>query len=377
MKRILVVDDDVTVRQFLTRILDLHGYVVEAAEDGWGALSAIQKAPPDLILCDINMPGLDGYGLLEKLQNNPATVTIPFIFLSAMGKNPDIRHGMELGADDYLIKPLKSAEITKAIEIRLAKQATWRRMYQEKMDKLRKDVTRLLPHELLTPLTGILGVASLLEDKRVTFDSHQMSEIAELLTFSAERLKRLIQNYLLFVELEAILRDPEARRKRKMSLMLHQGNIPVDVKNVIFSTAVGVARNAQREADLALHHMEASFPIVSEDLMKMAEELTDNAFRYSATGTPVTVKGVIENNLYVLTIVDRGRGMTAEQIDNIGAFVQFDRAEFEQQGSGLGLSIVKRLTAIYGGELIIKSGTDKTTTVTLSLPVELDKSSAG
>jgi len=373
MKRILVVEDDEAVRFFLSRVLVAQGYAVEAAEDGWAALSSIQKVTPDLILCDINMPGLDGYGLLEKLQSNPATATIPFIFLSAMGENPDIRHGMELGADDYLVKPSKGSEIAKAIEVRLAKQATWMRVYQEKIDMLRNDVTRLLPHELLTPLTGILGVASLMEDERVTFNPHQIREIAEILTFSAERLKRLIQNYLLFVELEAILRDPEAHRKRKKSLMLHQGSAPVDVKSIVFTAATGIARNVNREADLTLHHVEASFPIVSDDLKKMTEELADNAFRYSATGTPVTIDGVIEDNRYILTIVDRGRGMTAEQIDNIGAFVQFNREEFEQQGSGLGLSIVKRLAALYDGELKIESRTDSDTTVTLSLPVKLDE----
>ncbi|MHC9543082.1 MAG: response regulator [Vulcanimicrobiota bacterium] len=373
MKRILVVEDDEAVRFFLSRVLVTQGYAVEAAEDGWAALSSIQKAPPDLILCDINMPGLDGYGLLEKLQSNPATATIPFIFLSAMGENPDIRHGMELGADDYLVKPSKGSEIAKAIEARLAKQATWMRVYQEKMDVLRNDVTRLLPHELLTPLTGILGVASLMGDDRVTFNPHQIREIAEILTFSAERLKRLIQNYLLFVELEAILRDPEAHRKRKKNLMLHQGKAPVDIKSIVFTAATGIARNVNREVDLTLHHVEASFPIVSDDLKKMTEELADNAFRYSATGTPVTIDGVIEDNRYILTIVDRGRGMTAEQIDNIGAFVQFNREEFEQQGSGLGLSIVKRLAALYDGELKIESKTDSDTTVTLSLPVKLDE----
>jgi len=377
MKRILVVDDDESLRLLLSRTLIMNGYAVDTAEDGWAALWTIQKASPDLILCDINMPGLDGYGLLEKLQSNPATATIPFIFLSAMGENPDIRRGMELGADDYIVKPSKGSEIAKAIEVRLAKQATWMKVYQEKMDELRKDVTRLLPHELLTPLTGILGVASLLEDERVTFNPDQIREIGEILTYSAERLKRLIQNYLLFVELEAIHRDPEARRKRNKNLMLHQGNVPVDVKNVIFATATGIARNAKREDDLTFRHVEASFPVVSDDLKKIAEELIDNAFRYSAAGTPVTISGLIENNYYILTIVNRGRGMTEEQINAIGAFVQFDREEFEQQGSGLGLSISRRLTELYQGYLMIESEIDRITTVTLSLPVRLDEEMAG
>jgi len=308
MKRILVVDDDATVRLFLSRILEMHDYAVEIAEDGWGALSAIEKSVPDLILCDINMPGLDGYGLLEKLQSNPATVTIPFIFLSAMGEIPDVRRGMELGADDYLVKPSKGVEITKAIETRLAKQDIWRRVYQEKMDELRKDVTRLLPHELLTPLTGIMGVASLLEDDRVTFNPSQIREIAEILTFSAERLKRLIHNYLLFVELEAILSNPEARRKRKQNLMRHQGSAPVDVKGTISSVAESIARNCRREEDLINRHDDITFPVVGDDLRKIAEELIDNAFRYSASGTPVSITGFINGDRYVLTVVDKGGG---------------------------------------------------------------------
>lgn len=121
MKTILLIEDNTEVRENTAEILELAGYKVLQAENGKiGSDIAIQKKP-DLIICDIMMPVLDGYGVIHILSNNPETASIPFIFLTAKGERSDFRKGMELGADDYIAKPFDDVELMKAVESRLKK----------------------------------------------------------------------------------------------------------------------------------------------------------------------------------------------------------------------------------------------------------------
>ena len=117
-----------------------------------------------------------------------------------------------------------------------------------------------------------------------------------------------------------------------------------------------------------LHVVPGSVAISSQYFAKIVEELGDNAFRYSVKGSSVYFGTVTTEDALLLMIVDRGRGMTKEQIDNIGAYVQFDRKVYEQQGSGLGLTVAKRLVEMHGGSLSIQSDYGHGTSVTVRLP---------
>ncbi|PWL37648.1 transcriptional regulator [Flagellimonas aquimarina] len=121
MKKILLVEDDLSLRENIAELLDLSGFLVFDAPNGEIAIEIAKKECPDLILCDIMMPGVDGYGVLEALSANEDTRHIPFIFVSAKTERLDIRRGMDLGADDYLTKPFEEEELLGAIHARLAK----------------------------------------------------------------------------------------------------------------------------------------------------------------------------------------------------------------------------------------------------------------
>ena len=122
MKKILVIEDEPEMRRNLTTILRLENYVPVAAENGRLGVALAKKEKPDLVLCDVMMPELDGYGVLHALREDPATVTVPFIFLTAKGEKPDIRAGMNLGADDYLTKPVAKNDLLNAVSSRLKRQ---------------------------------------------------------------------------------------------------------------------------------------------------------------------------------------------------------------------------------------------------------------
>lgn len=122
MKKILVIDDDISILKSLKDLLSLSEYEVRTTSNSIEAVKLAGSLKPDLILCDILMPNLDGLGVLHELSKNTVTANIPFIFLTAKSELQDIRKGMELGADDYLIKPFTPSDLLRAIDVRLSKR---------------------------------------------------------------------------------------------------------------------------------------------------------------------------------------------------------------------------------------------------------------
>jgi CheY-like chemotaxis protein len=121
MKRILVIEDNTQVRENICEILELSGYQAIGAENGKIGVESAKSDQPDLILCDVMMPELDGFGVLKILNRDQGTFDIPFIFLTAKAEKEDFRRGMGLGADDYITKPFDDVELLDAIDIRLKK----------------------------------------------------------------------------------------------------------------------------------------------------------------------------------------------------------------------------------------------------------------
>lgn len=119
MKRILVIEDEPEMRRNITALLRFHDFEILEAGNGRLGVERARRDKPDLILCDVMMPELDGYGVLQALQQDPGLASIPFIFLTAKGDKDDLRSGMNLGADDYLTKPVANNDLVSAIEARL------------------------------------------------------------------------------------------------------------------------------------------------------------------------------------------------------------------------------------------------------------------
>jgi len=138
MKKILLIEDNIDVRENTMEILSLAGYDVRCAPNGKIGVELAQREIPDLIVCDIMMPELDGYGVLHILGKKEETNRIPFIFLTAKTEKNDIRKGMNLGADDYLNKPFDDTELLNAIETRLHRSDILQRGYESNSDGLER-----------------------------------------------------------------------------------------------------------------------------------------------------------------------------------------------------------------------------------------------
>src|SRR6476620_1361623 len=136
MRKILIIENNKEVRENTAEILILSDYEVLTASNGKEGVEIAMAQRPDLIVCDIMMPVLDGYGVLHLLSKHEETATIPFIFLTAKAEKADLRKGMELGADDYLTKPFDGIELLNAVEVRLKKAEAVKKSYEEEIKKL-------------------------------------------------------------------------------------------------------------------------------------------------------------------------------------------------------------------------------------------------
>jgi len=141
-KKVLIIEDNNDIRDNIIEILELANYQVQGAKNGKEGVDLATKNIPDIILCDIMMPELDGYGVLYMLNKNPETSNIPFIFLTAKAERVDLRKGMEMGADDYLTKPFDDMELLNAIESRLKKKEIQLAFYSKSLDRLNTLVSR-------------------------------------------------------------------------------------------------------------------------------------------------------------------------------------------------------------------------------------------
>ena len=179
MKTVLVIEDKHIVQAAIRDWLEEEGFRTLGAANGKIGLELIQSQRPDLILCDVVMPVMDGYQVLMQLRQDPSTTTIPFVFLTVKGSNADWRYGMELGADDYLVKPCTAKELINAVTSRLEKQALLQSQMQsesqQQLETLRHSIAFSLPQEFRTPITGILTGLELL---RLSAD--RPSEVLEL-----------------------------------------------------------------------------------------------------------------------------------------------------------------------------------------------------
>jgi signal transduction histidine kinase len=368
MKRILVIDDDSAVMAMTTRALRSRGFQTMTAHNGVVGLEMAKKHLPDLIICDIQMPQLNGYETLAALRQDAGTAAIPFIFLTGMADRKQIRQGMGLGADDYLTKPFTVEELIGAVTTRLEKQGAVERRSDRKLEDLRGNIGLALPHELLTPLNGILGLASLMTDQGADFQPQEIREFARNIQSSAMRLHRLIENFIIYSEIELARSDP----KKIEQVRLAPGTVVRDILEFVTADKAGAA---SREGDLNLEIDEAWVAMSAPYFKKIVEELVDNALKFSQPATAVRISGRVGKDGYLLSVSDRGRGMSAQQISDVGAHMQFERRFYEQQGIGLGLIIAKRLAELHGGDLAIDSTLAEQTTVTLSVPLRAPVSS--
>jgi signal transduction histidine kinase len=365
MPKILVIDDDDALREIIQLSLEHAGFEVIQADNGALGVRQASAELPDLILCDVRMERMDGYRTLAALRQDSATAPIPVILMTGMADTAGMRQGMELGADDYLSKPFAVPQLLAAVNARLRKHQTVREVAERKLAELRSSISLALPHELLTPLNGILGFSDILISDHTRLQSEEIVSMAEAIRDSAKRLHRLIENFLIFAQIELLQAD--------QLHTLREGQTS-DARKPVERVARVRAERAGRPEDLDLELRDAAVAISEDYFTKIVDELLENAFKFSSPGSLVRVQMETRDGWLILRIADQGRGMKVEHISEVGAYMQFERKIYEQQGSGLGLTVAKRLTELHNGELNIESQIGVGTTVEVRLPMPVPAS---
>ncbi len=366
MPQILVIEDDSDLQQLVEEILAVAGFEVITANNGLTGVELATKHKPDLIISDIKMPGLNGYEALERIRQDQELADIPFIFLTSLADLKSQRLGMNQGADDFLPKPFTQAELLGAIDARLQKRILIERRSQAKteakLNALRQNIALSLPHEMRTPLVGIMGLADLLAEYYLTIQPEEVLEYAQDIRASADRLHSLIQNYLTYADFEL--------NKEVIKAEVQSGEISIFQQAMVNDIVQHLAKKYGRIADLSFGEMVvANLAIKEVRLFKILTELIDNAFKFSPKGSPVIISSFLESQQIMIQISDSGRGFSVDEINNVGAYTQFNRKLYEQQGGGLGLALAKHLIELFKGSMKINSELNNYTQVRVRLPL--------
>jgi len=379
MSSILVVDDEPDNFDVIEVLLNVNeqNYTLHYASGGEEAIANLEMFQPDLILLDVMMPSIDGIEVCRQIKAMSAWQSVPIIMVTALSTKEDLARCLEVGADDFISKPVSGLELRARVKSMLRikhqydliktlshLQENTINLLQNNLDQLCGSLVSTLPHELNTPLNGVFGVIDLLVEDHQNMSTEEVQELLKMAQQSAQRLQKLTKRFLQYARLEMLANNPKTAQIENINPKV---STHILIENVVKAQAEGFDRLGDVVCDL--EDIEVS--IVDRDFLSIVNELLENALKFSQPNTPVQINSQLKNGKFYLAISDLGRGMMAEQIAKIGAFTQFERKYYEQQGIGLGLKIVKKITELYGGEFLVSSVYHQGTTVSIELPVRL------
>lgn len=353
-----IIDDDPALGNALSAGLKAHGYHTTFSCNADTAWTFVHEKLPDLILCDINMPGKNGYHFLDDIRADPELASCPFVFMTGNPMFAQSRTAMDRGADDFLLKPFTLNALVACISARLRRKDITGQNEAALVRELRNTLHRGLSHEFFTPLTGILGFAEMLEQESGKMSSAEVKAGVHNILLSGRRLHRTLRNYLYALD----RLDPD-------SFAPFSVLAPGTVVQLVQQGALLAAERHGRKADLMLDVAGASIQGEAQEISILVEELVENALGFSKPDTPVRVKAQRSGPDWRLTVEDSGRGMNHQQLKNLGLFRQFDHDKFKQPGLGVGLFIVRQILRRNRGSLHIESNPGAGTVCEVTLPV--------
>ncbi len=348
MKKILVIDDAGFVLESTSTLLRFEGYEVFTASDGIKGVEAAQMYQPDMILCDISMPGLDGYDVLDMLRKNPSTSLTPFIFLTAFTEKSNTRD-----------------ELIAAIDAQWVKYSHFAQQVKDKVEEVGRNVSYALPHEFRTVLNEVINSAKYLQTSANTVEPDEIKELTGDIILSSNRLMKITENFLIFVRIQSFSHNEEMRQQLRTYFTEEAPTVFEDLSKM-------KANSYNRSNDLVFNISAKSLTleVSTENFHIIVDELLDNSLKFSDSGTKLYLDLWLDNRFMFVSLKDEGRGMSKEQIDSISALSQFERTIYEQQGIGLGLVIAKKMVELHDGSFVIESEESQGTRVIFSLPIK-------
>lgn len=363
MVRILIIEDEDSIRENISETLELEGYDVLSAENGLSGVALAQEYIPDLIICDIMMNELDGYGVLKKLHETPETAAIPFIFVTARADRNSVRQGMQLGADDYITKPFTPVELLEAVTARLNRVSEIARHSEERLEETKQQILRLVTDEIRTPLSTINRVLDIISRQVNHIQPHELQDLVDSMSVGSRRLNRIVEQLVLLSYLNAGALSPQ---------QIQAGNNRKSVWELLITAADHARQFEQQRRDVYVRmdaHDQVGQVVCMPSALKHAfSELISNAIQASQPGQEVVVTQWQDNGYSWVTIRDRGPGIPEEEVHN--ALMEFGHISGSRsEGVGLGLPLAYRILQAHGGGLDLKSSPGRGTQVDVWLPL--------
>jgi signal transduction histidine kinase len=361
---ILIVDDNSQNLKLLGNILKGNQYKIEFATNGVSALDWISKKQFDLILLDINMPGMDGFEVCTRIRSDSSMNHVPIIFLSAESERENILKGFELGAQDFLTKPFDSRELLVRIRTHLTLKESLVQLEIEKKraqsaDHIKSAFLATMSHELRTPLNSIIGFTGILiQGKPGPLNDEQKKQLG-MVQNSARHLLSLINDVLDLSKIEA----------GQLKTNIQQFNLP-EVINKVVETNKPFADKKNLIMTVSIDENVNDIKSDSLRVQQILLNLLNNAIKFTEAGR-INIKCFTTGNFVKIQIADTGIGIESEKIDQLfKPFVQLETGLTRgHEGTGLGLSICKKLTEMLHGTIGVDSKYGTGSTFTVSLPI--------
>ena len=361
--RVLVVDDNADMRAYVTGIL-APSFEVETAKDGLVALASARARPPNLILSDVMMPQLGGFGLLREVRASPSLQGVPLILLSARAGEEASVEGLKAGADDYLVKPFSARELLARVRShlelahtrRVAITLEAREASLEEAVHARDDFLSVASHELKTPLAAL----------RLQLEALERTLPSEVRAGSAERLFAVRRQTQRLAGLVETMLDVSLLATGRLRLQRERGDLAALVADSVAQAREEMARHGCA----LLLESETGLPgdFDASRVGQLVRSLLSNAMRYGP-GKPVEVRLRHKEARAVLEVVDHGIGVKPEQREHI--FERFGRTESVRQygGLGLGLWVARQVVEAHGGSLSVGDTPGGGATFRVDLPL--------
>jgi two-component system, sensor histidine kinase and response regulator len=363
VNKILVIEDQSNVRENIVELLGAENFEVLAAEDGIEGVHLAQENSPDLILCDVMMPELDGYDVLNMLRQDPETAMIPFIFLTAKAATKDMRQGMNLGADDYLTKPFNRTELLQAISSRLSRQQTFAQHADSELAGLQQSISYSIPNKILDPLDEIARISEVFVQETERLSPKDFKELGQSIHTKTEFLQRAIQNFFLYMNLEFLARNAETLTAIQSAHTMRPGDF-------IYMIATQKAKDSGRSKDVTAITTNVHLGIATDDLKKIVEESLDFALSVTQAQTPVSIATEATQDAFQYSLQFPLQGLSPELHQKISAKEPLDRPFYEALDPGLGLLIIHRIAELYNGALTLDYQPNSQLKLTVSLPTK-------
>ncbi|PKV65874.1 MULTISPECIES: response regulator [unclassified Polaribacter] len=362
MHKILIVEDTLSIREEVFDILTMEGYTVFQAENGEIGFEMALKEKPDLIISDILMPEMNGFEMFEKLHKEKKTKSIPLIFLSAKGEKRDIRIGMNLGAEDYLTKPVNIDDLMSAVENKIQKKLFIDQNIIDKTLKLSNilknqeneldNYAHLVSHELKSCIRNVSDLLTWTQEDAKETDNFNGSNHLQLMEEKVEKMENLL------VQLEQYKNIAHTSFKNK------DINIHTIVQRVIDEIP---------ESPHITIKIKNQLPTLFADenmLQKVFEVLIQNAIKHIDHKNGVIELGCkTTKKEYIFSIKDNGISIHEKYHRKI--FKMFETIK-STTSAGIGLSIVKKIISYYNGDVYLESISNKERTFYLNLPKTTD-----